>query len=54
VLQRDLSVMDLTAICLCRDNALPVVVFDLAEPGALTRLVKGEKVGTRIASEARR
>ncbi|MXX30546.1 MAG: UMP kinase, partial [Gammaproteobacteria bacterium] len=53
VLQRDLSVMDLTAICLCRDNALPVVVFDLAEPGALTRLVKGEKVGTRIASEAR-
>ena len=52
VLQRALSVMALTAICLCRDNALPVVVFDLAAPGALTRLVKGEKVGTRIASEA--
>ena len=54
VLQRDLGVMDLTAICLCRDNAMPVVVFDLAAPGALTRLVKGEKVGTRIASEAHR
>ena len=54
VLQRDLGVMDLTAICLCRDNALPVVVFDLAEPCALTRLIKGEKVGTRIATEARR
>ena len=54
VLQRNLSVMDLTAICLCRDNAMPIVVFSLAAPGALTRLVKGEKVGTRIASEARR
>lgn len=52
VLKRGLGVMDLSAICLCRDHDMPVVVFDLGAHGALTRLVKGEKVGTRIASEA--
>lgn len=50
VLARNLGVMDLSAICLCRDHALSVVVFDLAAPGALTRIVKGEKVGTRIVA----
>ena len=49
-LARNLGVMDLTAICLCRDHALSVVVFNLATPGALTRIVKGEKVGTRIVA----
>ena len=48
VLDRELGVMDLTAIQLCRDHDLPVVVCDMAEPGALTRLVAGDKVGTRI------
>lgn len=48
VLERNLQVMDLTAICLCRDHAMPVVVFDLGSEGALTRLVRGEMVGTRI------
>jgi uridylate kinase len=48
VLERDLKVMDLTAICLCRDHAMPLVVFDLGAEGALTRLVRGEKVGTRV------
>jgi len=48
VLARGLAVMDLTAICLCRDHAMPLVVFDMNEPGALTRLVKGEKVGTVV------
>ena len=49
VLARNLAVMDLTAICLCRDQDLPVLVFDLNAPGALTKIVKGEKIGTRIA-----
>lgn len=49
VLARNLGVMDLTAICLCRDHGLPVLVFDLKVPGALTKIVKGEKIGTRIA-----
>jgi uridylate kinase len=48
VLARELEVMDLTAICLCRDYAMPLVVFDMAAEGALIRLVKGEMVGTRV------
>jgi len=48
VLARGLAVMDLTAICLCRDHDMPLVVFDMNDPGALTRLVRGEKVGTLV------
>lgn len=48
VLDRGLQVMDLTAICLCRDHDMPVVVFDIESDGALTALVKGDKVGTRV------
>ena len=47
-LARDLRVMDATALCLCRDNGLPVVVFNINAPDALTRIVSGDKVGTRI------
>ena len=47
-LARDLKVMDATALCLCRDNGLPVVVFDMNAPDALTRIASGDKVGTRI------
>lgn len=48
VLERQLGVMDLTAICLCRDHDLPLVVFDMNTKGALTAIVKGDKVGTRV------
>lgn len=48
VLERRLGVMDLTAICLCRDNGMPLVVFDMDTKGALTAILKGDKVGTRI------
>lgn len=48
VIERDLRVMDLTAICLCRDHGMPLVVFDMNQPGALTRIVNGDKVGTTI------
>ncbi|MEM7220063.1 MAG: UMP kinase [Pseudomonadota bacterium] len=48
VLNRELGVMDLTAICLCRDHSMPLVVFDMNEPGALTRIVAGDRVGTLI------
>ena len=51
VLARDLAVMDLTAICLCRDHGMPLVVFDMESEGALIRLVNGEKVGTRIGAD---
>ncbi len=48
VLQRNLRVMDLTAITLCRENDLPIVVFDINIPGNLKRLVLGETVGTLV------
>jgi uridylate kinase len=48
VLERNLRVMDQTAIALCRENELPIVVFDLGVPGNLRRLSAGEDVGTRV------
>ena len=48
VLQKGLKVMDSTAISLCMDNQLPIIVFDLHEQGALKRLVRGETVGTLV------
>ncbi len=48
VLKRNLKVMDATAITLCMDNNLPIIVFNLKKPGNLKRIVKGEKVGTIV------
>jgi uridylate kinase len=48
VVSRDLRVMDLTAITFCKDNGLPVLVFDLMEPGNLRRALTGEEIGTLI------
>jgi uridylate kinase len=49
VIQKQLRVMDLTAISLCMENKLPITVFDLFEEGALCRILKGEKIGTTIS-----
>lgn len=49
VLSRRLAVMDTTAISLCMDNSLPIIVFNLSVPGNLKRVVLGEKVGSRVA-----
>lgn len=48
VLQRGLKVMDATAVSLCMDNDLPIVVFDLDVPGNIARVVRGEPIGTRV------
>lgn len=48
VLQRDLKVMDSTAISLCRDNNLPIMVFNLTEKGNIERAVCGEPIGTVV------
>jgi uridylate kinase len=48
VLQKRLNVMDSTAISLCMDNQLPIIVFDLHQRGALKRVVSGETVGTLV------
>jgi uridylate kinase len=51
VLERGLKVMDATAISLCMDNKLPIVVFNLRTPGNLRKVVMGEMVGTTVAPE---
>jgi uridylate kinase len=48
VLQKGLRVMDTTAISLCMDNRLPIVVYDLKKKGNLRRVVMGEKIGTLV------
>ena len=48
VLSGELEVMDSTAIALCKDNAIPIVVFDLFGSGNIGRAVAGEPIGTRI------
>lgn len=48
VMRRDLSVMDMTAITLCHENKIPVVVFNLNKPGNISKAITGERVGTLI------
>ncbi|MCA9520079.1 MAG: uridine monophosphate kinase, partial [Myxococcales bacterium] len=49
VLQQNLKVMDSTAISLCRDNNLPILVFKLADYGNIVRAVCGEEIGTLVS-----
>jgi uridylate kinase len=51
VLSKRLGVMDTTAISLCMDNGLPIIVFNLNVPGNLKRIVLGEKVGSLVAAD---
>lgn len=48
-IEKGLKIMDLTAFTLCKENNLPIVVFNMNVPGNLKRLVKGEKVGTIVS-----
>jgi uridylate kinase len=48
VMNKDLKVMDATAIAFCRDNQIPIVVFDMSQPGSLRAILEGGKVGTII------
>lgn len=48
VLNHDLRVMDATAIALCKDNSIPIFVFDLSVPGNIRRAVMGESIGTIV------
>jgi uridylate kinase len=50
-LRQDLKVMDMTAFALCRDNRLPIVIFDLGRAGNIKRVVCGEPVGTTVVAE---
>ena len=48
VMTKDLKVMDATAIAFCRDNKIPIVVFDMSSPGALQAILRGDSVGTIV------
>ena len=54
VIARDLKVADATAITLCRDNNLPILVFELLTEGNIARAVKGEKIGTLVSDHGTR
>ena len=49
-ISRRLAVMDSTALSLCMENNLPIVVFDVASPDGIIRAVRGEQIGTRVAT----
>ena len=53
VLNRNLGVMDSTAISLCRDNNLPILVFNMTQPGNIRRVLLGEPLGTMVLDERR-
>ncbi len=51
VLNRGLKVMDSTAITLCMDNELPIVVFDLLDDSAIGRILAGDRIGTEVGTQ---
>jgi uridylate kinase len=48
VMTKDLRVMDATAVAFCRENDIPIVVFDMSEPGSLRAILEGRRVGTLV------
>jgi len=50
VLKQGLTVMDSTAISLCKDNNLPIIIFNLNQHGNIRRVVLGEKIGSMVSA----
>ena len=50
ILRQGLKVMDLTAVSLCKDNNLPLIIFNMNQPGNIRRVVMGEKVGSMVTA----
>jgi len=50
ILRQGLKVMDLTAVSLCKDNSLPMIIFNMNQPGNIRRVVLGEKVGSLVTA----
>jgi uridylate kinase len=50
ILRQGLKVMDLTAVSLCKDNNLPMIIFNMNQPGNIQRVVMGEKVGSLVTA----
>lgn len=51
VMNKDLKVMDTSALSLCRENKIPIIVFDFTRQGAMLKIVLGENIGTLITEE---
>ena len=49
-IERNLKVMDAAALSLCRENNLPILVFDMTDPGSITRAILGEVSGTLVTA----
>jgi uridylate kinase len=50
-LEKRLGVMDATALSLCEENDMPIIVFDLLDEGSVQRIVRGEKLGSMVAAK---
>jgi uridylate kinase len=50
VLRLGLKVIDLTAVSMCKDNNLPMIIFNMNQPGNIKRVVLGEKVGSLVTA----
>jgi uridylate kinase len=49
VYEKKLNVMDMTAFTLCRENGLPIIVFDMNKPGNLLKIIEGQDIGTLVS-----
>ena len=54
ILGKELGVMDSTAASMCRDNAMPILVFGLDDPENIIRAIKGEQIGTLVTKDGKR
>lgn len=52
VFEKDLNVMDMTAFTLCKENNLPIIVFDMNKKGNLRKVLNGDEIGTLVSMEA--
>ena len=50
VLQQGYQVMDMTAFTMCKENDMPIIVFDVTKPGNLLKVIKGEEIGTIVTN----
>jgi uridylate kinase len=50
ILRLNLKVMDSTAVSLCKDNSLPMIIFNLTQPGNIRRVCAGEKIGSLVTA----
>jgi uridylate kinase len=51
VFEKDLNVMDMTAFTLCKENNLPIIVFDMNKKGNLRKVLNGDEIGTLVSME---